>query len=117
MAALCVAYILVLQLVFSGLALGAHAASDSPGHADFALCQGATGSEPAPSAPKPLPRWPDCCQLVCQMGAVDLPVAAVAVPTTAPVAAPTHARLARDLTPAGPPARRAHPSRAPPLSA
>lgn len=116
-AALCVAYLLVLQLVLSGVALGAHAAPDSQDHAGLVLCQGAAGGEGVPFAPTPPPHWPDCCQLVCQMGSVDLPVATGAAPLPPPAALETNAGLARDLTPAGPPARCAHPSRAPPLSA
>lgn len=116
-AALCVAYLLVLQLVLSGVALGAHAAADSHGQAGIVLCQGAGGGEPVPFAPAPVPPWPDCCQLVCQMGGASLPVADSVAPMAAPVASAAPFRLVRDSSPAGPPSRRANPSRAPPLSA
>ncbi|MFK8250143.1 DUF2946 family protein [Ancylobacter terrae] len=85
--ALGAAYLLVLQILLTGLALGTHATSslDDASHGVICLEMG-TGSS-APDTPTAPPHLPDCCQLGCLLGTVLPPAAVVASATTFPAAA------------------------------
>ena len=76
--ALAIAYVLVLQTLFGGLATGAHAASgfavDAFGQV---LCLGAHDSPAAPT--DPVQHTPDCCTTGCQVSlGASLPPPALA---------------------------------------
>ncbi|TCK29038.1 hypothetical protein EV667_3056 [Ancylobacter aquaticus] len=104
---LAVAYVLVLQALFGGIASGAHAAGgvtlDAFGQA---LC---LSSHSDPAAPgEPARHTPDCCLTGCQAA----PAAALPPPVAATVALPTAPLEASHLPP--PPARLARtPERSP----
>ena len=121
-AALGVAYVLVLQLLFTGIATGSQASLQADAHAGFTpfdpaglICLNAPDGTDAPTAPAQLP---DCCQLGCQMGAVMLLAASG---TDGARLAPPSTLVRFALTPAdagtGKDRRRPQNSRAPPLRA
>lgn len=66
--ALGAAYLLVLQLLLTGMAFGAHAASMIG--SDMPICRGMEGSGTPVDERGSAPRVPDCCQLACQTGSL-----------------------------------------------
>lgn len=64
-----VAFMLAIQLLFSGLSLGARAASAEPGAFSHILCSvdGAGITADAPADGQPLSHFVDCCTFGCSM--------------------------------------------------
>ncbi len=82
--ALGAAYLLVLQLLLTGLALGTHAAPSLADSTNGVICLGTGTGGSTPDAPTAPPHLPDCCQLGCLMGTVLAPATAVAVAAAFP---------------------------------
>ncbi|WAC27002.1 DUF2946 family protein [Ancylobacter sp. SL191] len=82
--ALGAAYMLVLQLLLTGLALGTHAAPSLADSNNGVICLGTGTGGSTPDAPTAPPHLPDCCQLGCLLGTVLAPAPSVTVAAVFP---------------------------------
>lgn len=82
--ALGVAYLLVLQILLAGVALGSHAGPLLSEGSGAILCSTAAQA-PSPEGPRSLPHLPDCCSLGCLAGTTAPPASSV-VATLIPIA-------------------------------
>lgn len=114
--AIALAYVLVLQSLFGGLATGAFASAALDPNSDaHIICRGAVDLPDQPEGPAH--HTPDCCVLGCP-GATGSAMAPAVATVPAPAATFAFAEPTSAATPAAPTAnlRLAHPPRAPPLA-
>ncbi|WGD28832.1 hypothetical protein AncyloWKF20_13640 [Ancylobacter sp. WKF20] len=118
MVALGAAYLLVLQLLLTGLALGTHAAPSLADGTHGVICLGAGAGASTPDAPPAPPHLPDCCQLGCLMGTALAPSPRVTVATAFPSDAASSSFMTPTSVVRGDQGwRTPHNSRAPPVRA
>jgi hypothetical protein len=116
--ALGAAYLLVLQLLLTGFALGSHAAPSLADSTPGVICLGIGTGGSTPDAPTAPPHLPDCCQLGCLLGTALPPATVVAVAAAFPPEAVSSGFLPPTSVVRGDQGRRTpHNSRAPPVRA
>lgn len=116
--ALSAAYLLVLQLLLTGLALGTHAAPSLADGTQGVICRGMGTGGSTPDAPTAPPHLPDCCQLGCLMGTALAPSPRVTVAAAFPSDTASSSFVPPTSVVRGDQGwRRPHNSRAPPVHA